>query len=128
MAPYTPSATTSIFRFTSGWPIVWTARPFRPPASRRSLDDDDRIGVRMSDIRLAWLVLMLAGAGCSRGPAAVPPPYIDPDGAADSAIEKYDADHDGALSKKELAKCPAILSKLAAYDQNANGSVEREEI
>ena len=84
--------------------------------------------MRMSDIRLAWLVLMLACAGCSRGPAAVPPPYIDPDGAADQAIELYDANHDGALSKVELAKCPAILSKLAVYDQNANGSVEAGEI
>ncbi len=82
----------------------------------------------MSDYRLAWLVLVLAGVGCSRGPAAIPPPYIDPDDAAEKAIELYDANHDGALSREELAKCPAMLGKLAAYDQSANGSVERDEI
>jgi hypothetical protein len=67
-------------------------------------------------------------SGDSRGPAAVPPPYIDPDGAAEQAMELYDANHDGALSKEELAKCPAMLGKLVVYDQNANGSVESAEI
>lgn len=82
----------------------------------------------MSDIRLAWLLATLVLTGCSRGPAAVPPPDIDPDDAAQQAIALYDANQDGALSKEELAKCPAMLSKLAVYDQNANGSLEEVEI
>jgi hypothetical protein len=82
----------------------------------------------MSDIRLPSLLVTLALAGCSRGPAAVPPPDIDPDNAAEQAIELYDANQDGALSQEELVKCPAMLSKLAVYDQNSNGSVEAAEI
>jgi hypothetical protein len=92
------------------------------------LDISNPDGTRMSYFRRAGLILMLAGAGCSRGPAAVPPPYIDADGAADEAIELYDANHDDALGKNELANCPAVAGKLAVYDQNGNGSVERDEI
>ncbi len=82
----------------------------------------------MSVTRLASGLLVFIAAGCARGPAAIPPPEVDPRSAADQAIELYDADHDGALGKDELAKCPGILAKLTAYDKNGSGSVDRDEI
>ena len=82
----------------------------------------------MTLLRVALLGFLVLPAGCSRGPAAIPPPEVDPESAADQAIELFDANHDGALSKEELAKCPGVLGKFAAYDQNSSGAVERDEV
>jgi hypothetical protein len=73
-------------------------------------------------------ILLPVTAGCSRGPARVPAPSIDPDSAADKAIELYDTDHDRALSDNELARCPGIRTTISLYDQDGNRSIDREEI
>ncbi len=66
--------------------------------------------------------------GCSRGPAAVHVPEVDPRQAAQLAMELYDKDHDGELTEAELAACPGILGNLSVYDLDKNGSVSQEEI
>ena len=66
--------------------------------------------------------------GCSRGPSRIKPPDVDPESAADAAIELYDSDKNGALSATELEKCPGILAELKKYDSDANGAVSRDEI
>lgn len=71
---------------------------------------------------------LLSMTGCSRGPAAVHVPDVDPSQAAQSAMELYDKDHDGALNEAELAACPGILGHLSVYDLDKNGSVSQEEI
>ncbi len=44
------------------------------------------------------------------------------------AMELYDANHDAALSKEELAKCPGILAQIKVYDENGNAAVDQDEI
>ena len=76
---------------------------------------------------LVGLVLVVL-AGCSSRPARILPPSIDPDSAAQLAIEAYDADGDGALSSDELKKCPGILAAVARYDTSGDGQVTPDEI
>jgi hypothetical protein len=66
--------------------------------------------------------------GCSRGPGRFEAPEVDPESAAASAMELYDANDDAALSKEELANCPGILAQIKLYDQNGNGAVDQDEI
>src|SRR5690606_22496088 len=58
--------------------------------------------------------------GCSRGPSRFEAPDVEPQAAAEEAIKLYDANSDGTLTNGELVKCPAVLSKLAVYDQDGN--------
>ena len=76
----------------------------------------------------ALSLCIIAMLGCSRGPSRFKAPGVDSESAAAQAIELYDANGDGALNREELGKCPGILSKLAVYDENRNGSVEQQEI
>lgn len=55
-------------------------------------------------------------------------PKIVPADAATKAIEAYDTDADGKLSKGELNSCPGILAALTLYDVDKDGAVSREEI
>ncbi len=66
--------------------------------------------------------------GCSRGPAAIHLPDVDPNLAAREAIELYDTNDDGTLSGTELTACPGILGHLKSYDTDGNGSVSQQEI
>jgi len=68
------------------------------------------------------------GGGCSRTPARIDPPNIDPEAAGTGAIAAYDQDGDSALSKDELKKCPALLAAMGAYDSNQDGKIEADEI
>lgn len=70
----------------------------------------------------------LGMVGCSRGPAPVIIPYVDPVAAGEGAIELYDTDGDGQLSELELAACPGILNNISIYDADGNKSVSQEEI
>lgn len=66
--------------------------------------------------------------GCARGPARVQAPSVDPQAAADKAIELYDANRDQQLDTEEVARCPGINVMLSLYDQNNDGRVDRAEI
>jgi hypothetical protein len=82
----------------------------------------------ISCFRFIALILILVAAGCSRSPERFKAPKVDATTAAGAAVERYDANGDGLLSKQELAKCPAILGKLSAYDRNGDSSVDKAEI
>jgi hypothetical protein len=73
-------------------------------------------------------LLVVAVAGCSRGPARFAAPKVNPASAAAEAIKLYDADGDAMLSEEELRKCPGILARLALYDQDGNKSLDEQEI
>lgn len=76
---------------------------------------------------LSFFVGLLAIAGCGQGPAALVPPHIAR-GAASAAMEKYDANHDGAISGEELAKAPALKATLKRLDTSGDGKVTPDEI
>jgi hypothetical protein len=69
---------------------------------------------------VVWLpVLLLTSAGClDRGPEKIRPVAVDPASAAASAMEKYDANHDGSLDKSELAASPALAAWFSVSDDN----------
>lgn len=73
------------------------------------------------------ILAMIWAAGCSQGPSRIAAPNIDPEYTASQALALYDLDHDGTLSKDELAECPAVLQHFSLYDQNGNGTIERDE-
>jgi hypothetical protein len=77
---------------------------------------------------IGWFSALLAIAGCSRGPARVDAPNVDPEGAANKAIELYDFNSDLSLSEDELASCPGMLVSLSLYDQDGNRRVDRDEV
>jgi hypothetical protein len=75
-------------------------------------------------IRVACLAIgLLAAGGCSGGPPRTLPPEIDADAAAQQAIAMYDTNGDGAISGKELDKCPGIKDALEHYDIKHDGKV-----
>lgn len=78
--------------------------------------------------RKCLLIVSIAATGCSNAPARFVAPEIDIEAAATQAMELYDANGNGSLSKEEMARVPGILARLKAYDLNTNESVEREEI
>ncbi len=43
-------------------------------------------------------------------------------------MERYDANHDGAIDAAELAGCPPLVVALARYDMDKNGQLSAEEI
>ena len=80
---------------------------------------------------ICWLlaVVLVPIIGCvSPDRTEVTPPSVDPKVAATNALNLYDADKDGALSKQELEACPGLLSALPRYDANRDGQVDQEEL
>ncbi len=81
-------------------------------------------------------ILSVAGAacvatllsGCSRGPARVGQPAINPATAAAEALAAYDTNRDGSIAGTELDASPALKSALARLDANSDGGVSAEEI
>ena len=67
-------------------------------------------------------------AGCSRGPARVRPPKIDPEASGRQAIELYDTSADGELDAKELAAAPGVLKALKSFDADSNGKLSAAEV
>jgi hypothetical protein len=82
----------------------------------------------MGNWRQRVVLVAILVAGCSGGQERVKPPRIDRASAAKQAIELYDTNHDGKLSKEELAKCPGVLISIDGYDTNHDKFVDEEEI
>lgn len=70
----------------------------------------------------------LAVLGCSRGPARVRQPAIDPTVAGRKALEAYDANRDGRIAGVELDASPALKSALERLDADHDGGVSAAEI
>ena len=73
--------------------------------------------------------LLFFTLGCtSKGGGPIAPPEVDPNAAADRALEEYDKDGDGALDTAELEACPGILVALRLFDTNNDQKVDRAEL
>ena len=83
---------------------------------------------------VAWLpsftICLALGAltGCNQGPSRVGMLDYDAGGSADRALEQFDSDGNGSLSKSELEKCPGILAALDRFDSDGDGEVSGDEI
>lgn len=72
-------------------------------------------------------LLGLTTTGCGSGSSSIARPAVDPEAAAQAAIQLYDKDGDGSLNEEELSACPGMYQHRRAYDQNNDG-VSAEEI
>jgi len=77
--------------------------------------------------RIATAATICLFLGCSGG-SQITTPTFDAQAAAAAAMELYDADHDGQLSKKELAKAPGLRASIPEADANSDGSLSADEI
>jgi hypothetical protein len=75
---------------------------------------------------LGWSAALCLG--CSVRPSRVSTPNVDPEGAAQLAMEQFDANADSQLSADELKASPALAEATSAYDVDANGSLSVDEI
>lgn len=76
--------------------------------------------------RLCVLMLVTL-ASCQTAPESGPsPPPLSR--CADHALHALDRNGDGQLDRAELEACPAILNALEKYDLNRDGRVSREEL
>jgi hypothetical protein len=73
-------------------------------------------------------VVVLVGAGCSRGPSRMYPPTINASAAGAKAVETYDADKDGKISGAELDSCPALKAAIAQIDTGGQRTITAEMI
>jgi hypothetical protein len=80
--------------------------------------------------RCAYFAIAAATiVGChSAGPSAIKVPSVNPNAAAQKALEIYDKDANGALDSVELAACPGLLTASANYDTNRDGQISRDEV
>jgi hypothetical protein len=81
----------------------------------------------MSSVLLACAVGG-AASGCSRGPAPVRQPSIDPAAAGREAIALYDSDGNGRIAGPELDASPPLQAALARLDTDGDGGISAAEI
>lgn len=86
-------------------------------------------------LRALLLKLVPSPADPASPPVASPeeprrllPPQIDPQKAADRAMEQYDTDQDGKIAGKELDSAPALKAAIGNLDTDYDGAVTRDEI
>ncbi|WP_145059104.1 EF-hand domain-containing protein [Adhaeretor mobilis] len=79
---------------------------------------------------IRWLatICVVIATGCSSGPSRVDAPEVVPDEVAQNLMDQYDENSDGSLSDDEVSNCPAIASSKRKYDQDGNGSIDKQEI
>ncbi|MFO0912515.1 MAG: hypothetical protein U0795_06145 [Pirellulales bacterium] len=82
----------------------------------------------------SWLVGFVGSfavvliAGCSSKVVKLEPPAVTPSSAAAKALELYDADKDGGLTKKELEKAPGLTKAFPRYDLNKDNKIDQQEL
>lgn len=75
---------------------------------------------------LLFACYMFAGCG---GPDRIEPPSIDSKAAGAAAIEAYDQDRDGGLSREECTRCPGLADEaFGRYDADGDGRITGQEI
>jgi EF hand len=82
-------------------------------------------------MRLTWQIcvaLALGCVGCSRGPSAIRPPKVNATAAAAAALEQYDHNGDGQLSKDEWMASPELAAVAKQYDKDNDGQLTADEI
>ncbi|MFO0911676.1 MAG: hypothetical protein U0795_01860 [Pirellulales bacterium] len=78
-------------------------------------------------VRFGMVFGLVVAAGCSRdtGPAR---PSFNPQSSAAKAIELYDTDKDGAISKAEVKSSPGLREAFARTDKDNDGKLTAAEI
>ncbi|WP_145247676.1 EF-hand domain-containing protein [Aeoliella mucimassa] len=78
---------------------------------------------------MSLLLLSIACmTGCSDGASQITMPGFDPQAAAARAIEAYDQDKNGSISKAEMAASPALQGASKEIDQDGDGALSLAEI
>lgn len=85
-----------------------------------------QIFARAAFAMLGMTILALSGCWSST-PSRVMPQAID-SGAAQKAIELYDANKDGVLDAGELEKAPGLKAAIKQVDKNNDGKISADEI
>jgi hypothetical protein len=67
-------------------------------------------------------------SGCSGRPGRVSTPKVNPNSAAQQAVQELDKNSDGQLSPDELKTSPPLLDALPSYDVDHNASLSQREI
>jgi hypothetical protein len=88
------------------------------------------LGPRGTVLRRVCMVTAscLCTIGCGNATSSQLARKATPAEAAAAAMQAYDANGDGKLSKDELAKSPALTAGLALIDSNRDGVVTRDEL
>jgi hypothetical protein len=79
-------------------------------------------------LRSLICVFLFVLAGCNRGPGTISPPDVDASAAAAQAVELYDKNADGQLSKNEWSASPALVAAATSYDKSGDGTLSDDEI
>jgi hypothetical protein len=66
--------------------------------------------------------------GCSQGPEEIPVLDLNPSGSARTAIEHYDRNSDGLLSREEVQESAAILRAWNDLDANRDNAISHDEL
>lgn len=72
------------------------------------------------------VVLLAVVMGCDGLPTPAEP--ANPEQAAAGAISAYDTNNNSTLETNEIAKSPALLSAMDKYDADKDGSLSKQEI
>jgi hypothetical protein len=85
--------------------------------------------VSRSFVRLALPAFVVGTLGCST-PASTGPelPAFDPQAAVAQAMNSYDADKDGSLSKQEVDRSPGLTAAFPHFDKDGSGTISPEEM
>jgi hypothetical protein len=77
---------------------------------------------------VAWSLVPWTFVGCSGRSGGLPAPDVDSAAASAAALERYDANGDGALDAGELEACPPLASSRSTFDSNNDGRLTGDEI
>jgi hypothetical protein len=76
----------------------------------------------------AALSLLLALAGCSSRPAAIPAVEVEIDQVVERLMEEYDADQSGGLSPTELAVSPPLEECLSRFPRDQGNEISGQQL
>lgn len=80
-------------------------------------------------MRILLSLMVCCVAGCWRGqPKNLEPVKLDPDVAAQKAMQEYDSDGDGKISGSEFSSCPGLKAARPKTDSDRDGALSESEI
>jgi hypothetical protein len=77
---------------------------------------------------IAAVLVIVATAGCDRGPARVVAPSIPAKSTAAAAIQQFDKNNDGKLTGAELDACPSLKNSVDLFGNKPHDTVTADMI